>query len=472
MTRSKAAQLSPASWTTSLAVLSLISGVTVWHLLRTLPFETLSSPSDLLALILGVGLAISVAALGIPADGRSRPAYWLLASCLLTVAIAEYLLDSHAYDWIDPYVALSWIALGACLASPRVVGPLSNSARLCIGIGLAVELLELFRSVAVVSAYGDAPQPALFQWFESESDLLLRTAFMIGVIELWCARAIARPAPLMPSSGKLARTVLAYLRTSPLLSPLLNLRRQYSYDKFKAHNPDASFGEFYASRVNRILDTGHGHPTLGRRTGGLKLPFARRPLRAEEFRQYGLGHFDFAQRAGLKSHHICVDYGCGSLRVGQHLIQYLDSGNYWGLDIVDRFFRDGLDLLSKEARDKSPNLRVISEETLREAATWHPDFVVCFAVLTHVPREELEIILDRIMRLAGDKGTIVLSFYEAEAYFQRGVASFTHNAQSIERPVLTRRPDAALRYHRKRRRNRRTVEWHTHLEIRPAFDIE
>jgi hypothetical protein len=41
----------------------------------------------------------------------------------------------------------------------------------------------------------------------------------------------------------------------------------------------------------------------------------------------------------------CVDFGCGSLRLGQHAIRYLDRSNYWGVDLTDSFIRAGIDLL-------------------------------------------------------------------------------------------------------------------------------
>lgn len=35
---------------------------------------------------------------------------------------------------------------------------------------------------------------------------------------------------------------------------------------------------------------------------------------------------------GLKKHHKLLDVGCGCLRVGKHLINYLDSKNYTGIE--------------------------------------------------------------------------------------------------------------------------------------------
>ncbi len=471
MTRSISLRFSTASWTTSFTALCLITAVAIWQLLQALPFETLSSPGDLLGMVLGIGLATMLAVHGSTAEGRLRTNYLLLATYGFGLAVGDYLLDSPRFDLVDPFVASLWIALGVCLATTRVVGPLSRAARLCIAIGLVIEILELLRSLAVATMYGDS-QPAVLQWFESESDLLLRTAYVIGVIEIWYAQALPLPAPSIAGSGNWFNDAFSYFRTSPLVMPLLNGRMQYGYAKFKAQHPRASFGEYYANRVSGLLDAGHGHPTLGQRSYGIKLPFSRRPKRADDFLQKGRLHIELAMRAGLQPHHVLVDYGCGSLRVGQHFIQYLKAGNYWGLDVVDRFFRDGFELLAPEAKDKAPNLRVISPETLREAANAYPDFVVCFAVLTHVPLDELEVTIDRIMGLAGDKTVLVLSFYEAETYMLRGVANFTHTASSIEDLVLARRPGAVLRYHRKRRRNKRVAEWHTHLEIHPAPERE
>jgi cyclopropane fatty-acyl-phospholipid synthase-like methyltransferase len=49
--------------------------------------------------------------------------------------------------------------------------------------------------------------------------------------------------------------------------------------------------------------------------------------------EIGRLQFEFLRARGLKPNHRLLDIGCGSLRGGIHAIEYLEAGNYYGLDI-------------------------------------------------------------------------------------------------------------------------------------------
>lgn len=63
-----------------------------------------------------------------------------------------------------------------------------------------------------------------------------------------------------------------------------------------------------------------------------------RILAEEHHRQYGLPWamgkciFDFVVSSGVVPQHRVLDFGCGALRFGHWLIDYLDPGNYFGVD--------------------------------------------------------------------------------------------------------------------------------------------
>jgi hypothetical protein len=102
------------------------------------------------------------------------------------------------------------------------------------------------------------------------------------------------------------------------------------------------------------------------------------------------------------------------LRVGQHFIAFLDPGNYWGLDVTERFFHDGLDLMpEKMVFGRRPHLAVIDGNVLREVAALAPEFIVCVAVVMHVPPHELDAFIARLLSLRGAHGTVSLWFDEA-----------------------------------------------------------
>lgn len=111
-----------------------------------------------------------------------------------------------------------------------------------------------------------------------------------------------------------------------------------------------SYGQFYAESTRRNIDAGAPHPTLGLATVNRSHVQARAQRILADFKQ-----------AGCAPHHVVVDYGCGSLWVGEVFMDYLEPGNYVGLDLVDIFYTEGLTRLPPEflARSK-PSLHVIA----------------------------------------------------------------------------------------------------------------
>ena len=68
------------------------------------------------------------------------------------------------------------------------------------------------------------------------------------------------------------------------------------------------------------LVKGSAHPTLGDK------------LVASEYGASGRGFLKRLLDCGLEPHDTIVDYGCGTLRIGVNVIDYLDPGRYWGFD--------------------------------------------------------------------------------------------------------------------------------------------
>src|SRR5215468_595741 len=124
--------------------------------------------------------------------------------------------------------------------------------------------------------------------------------------------------------------------------------------------PATRFSDFCAESISRTIDSGGVHPTLGE-VFWLKdaADDAERERALQAFESFGVEPFAIIVNHGLAAHHSCVDYGCGRLRIGMHAIRFLDRGNYWGLDLTDRLFRDGLQLLEEGlVESKAPHLCV------------------------------------------------------------------------------------------------------------------
>jgi hypothetical protein len=164
---------------------------------------------------------------------------------------------------------------------------------------------------------------------------------------------------------------------------------------WKRKYPSAAFKDYFLEIVRKDLGRGLPHPTLGPN------------LSREPFGSAGQKTFpSLARRYGITPDDTCVDYGCGTLRVGVHAIKYLDPRRYWGMDISDFFLAQGLELIGGDlVRDKTPNLRVISPETVAEVAAAKPKLLFSVNVLLHVHPDELREYLGNIVNIIGASGT-------------------------------------------------------------------
>ena len=130
-----------------------------------------------------------------------------------------------------------------------------------------------------------------------------------------------------------------------------------SFEEWKAVNQSGTFKQWY---VYSVLDAVAGkkkkpHATLGPnlKPGSLE----RAADIAKLVIEFGVGKSDTV-----------IDYGCGTLRIGQFVIEYLDPQKFIGLDIDQRIVDQGLALLPRAlVADKQPAVDVISEDTITAA---------------------------------------------------------------------------------------------------------
>lgn len=150
---------------------------------------------------------------------------------------------------------------------------------------------------------------------------------------------------------------------------------------------DKKFHERYVDAVYDHISKGKPHLTLG---GNLK---------GRSFKQSGLDVFNFLKTEGIKPEHICVEYGCGSLRAAQHFINYLNPSNFWGLDVTDKFYKVGKEMIGQKLLQKKlPHFRIINPATFAEVNQSHPDYLFAVQVMIHIPPNEIEGFLSNILK--------------------------------------------------------------------------
>jgi hypothetical protein len=246
------------------------------------------------------------------------------------------------------------------------------------------------------------------------------------------------------------RTVRRTLRIPTLTAlarKLALIRCDITYRVWKVFNREKNFADFYAWQVIRKLDAGHAHKTLGKRRIDrdtlLANPAQHDPA---SFAATGTEEFSELVLRGMQPGHKVIEYGCGSLRIGQHCIRLLADEHYVGMDITDRFYSDGKDMLDPSLiASKHPQFFVISNQSLSAVANWKADFIFAAAVTQHVPPFELDSFLDKLCSLKHKDARLVLFFVAADQETRLKGKSWTYTASELTAIVQRRLPYAALK---------------------------
>lgn len=196
----------------------------------------------------------------------------------------------------------------------------------------------------------------------------------------------------------------------------------YSFKQWQTLNPGQPFSAFYAQQAEVRIKAGEPHSTLGDKLKG-----------GEPFESAGLRIFGMLKAFGLSEDAVCVDYGCGTLRIGLHAIRFLAPGAYWGLDVSGFFLDQGRKLVGEKLiAEKQPNLRLISPETLAEATSHKPNIVFSIAVMFHVHPDELNDYVRNLMTLAGADGKVIFWARATEQTIHYKERCWSHSRKAIE----------------------------------------
>lgn len=171
--------------------------------------------------------------------------------------------------------------------------------------------------------------------------------------------------------------------------------------RFKRDNPGATYAQYYVSQVLRTIGDGKTHTTIGLRVreseGG--------DGDESDFMEAGRGPFQKYRRlCGVRPDDRVVDYGCGSLRLGIHFMEYLKAGNYMGLDVTRDFMEIGISAMPELIADKKPRLYAIDPTALQEAADFGADIVISNAVSYHVHPDEKARYLGNLVAICSKPG--------------------------------------------------------------------
>ncbi len=112
----------------------------------------------------------------------------------------------------------------------------------------------------------------------------------------------------------------------------------------------------------------------------------------------------FLKNMGVKPSHFLIDIGCGTLRGGIPIIEYLDSGHYFGIEARPDVLAQGKKELNiSKLEYKNPSL-IIGEDLTTLELRKSVDFIWSFSVLIHMRDDMLNSTLGFVQRHLGKDG--------------------------------------------------------------------
>jgi len=197
-------------------------------------------------------------------------------------------------------------------------------------------------------------------------------------------------------------------------------------------NPSGTPEAYYASRIRRQIRRGEFHPAIG--------PTARSVRAPTEL-------LDILQAQGLKPWHTVVDYGCGSFRLGRAVIEHLEPGKYWGLDVLEDFLVMGMDLLDPNLIiEKNPKALVIADDSLARTRAAAPDFVISWHVCSKVPPSRLADYFGKMISLMTPRTLLLVHFPETAHRRRQSRFSWAESRETIAAVIHGIDPSLEIRF--------------------------
>jgi SAM-dependent methyltransferase len=135
----------------------------------------------------------------------------------------------------------------------------------------------------------------------------------------------------------------------------------------------------------------------------------------ERWEALGRLQFDYLLGHGLTPSHRFLEIGCGNLRAGRLIIDHLDAGRYYGIDISPDILFAAQDTLTEyKLQDKLPHLTPVRNLRLEFLPPGFFDVVHAHSVFSHSPIEVIDECLANIGRVLAPDGFFDFTFNRTE----------------------------------------------------------
>lgn len=126
--------------------------------------------------------------------------------------------------------------------------------------------------------------------------------------------------------------------------------------------------------------------------------------------------FDFLVSQGLEPRHVFLDVGCGALRGGKHFIQYLEPGNYLGIDLHQELLDAGAkDEVGPELMESRRPELIASSDFEFDRFGKRPDFALAQSLFSHLTPDDITYCLGRLRSVANEGCAFWATFYHGNS---------------------------------------------------------
>lgn len=146
-----------------------------------------------------------------------------------------------------------------------------------------------------------------------------------------------------------------------------------------------------------------------------------------KWEEIGLLQFNFLLTQGLKPQDVFLDIACGSLRAGVHFIQYLNAGNYLGIEKEQDLIDAGIEkeLGSAVYDQKKPEI-IASSRFEFEKFSKKPSYALAHALFTHLTAEDIQNCMSKLRACVAPGCKFYVTFFEAGTESRNPNASHDH----------------------------------------------
>lgn len=130
--------------------------------------------------------------------------------------------------------------------------------------------------------------------------------------------------------------------------------------------------------------------------------------------ELGLLQRDFLIAQGLRPDMHLLDIGCGCLRAGVHLVDYLQARHYYGVDLSADLIDAGYDieLEAQGLQDKLPRESLVCDAGFRfDRFGREFDVALAQSLFTHLPLNQIKLCLTRLARVMSREARLFATFF-------------------------------------------------------------